>query len=177
LADLKNNADILYRNLGCKLVVGMPFKDIATSDSIYLPEVPPVDDSNSRKVLKRLTDVAVGIIAPYDELKQKPLPNSVAIVTLEAINKQYNGALPPLPSGSIRYAIKVTGIEPTEYYKCLSNLHNNDGNSLTSMLIVEVPNHVSRVHASRRVFQLLGENSNNLPVIHSLAFDSMKDKD
>ncbi len=177
LADLKNNADILYRNLGCKLVVGMPFKDIATSDSIYLPEVPPVDDSNSRKVLKRLTDVAVGIIAPYDELKQKPLPNSVAIVTLEAINKQYNGALPPLPSGSIRYAIKVTGIEPTEYYKCLSNLHNNDGKSLTSMLIIEVPNHVSRVHASRRVFQLLGENSNNLPVIHSLAFDSLKDKD
>ena len=32
------------------MVVGMPFKDIATSDSIYLPEVPAVGDAASRKV-------------------------------------------------------------------------------------------------------------------------------
>lgn len=36
--------------LGAKMVVGMPFKDIATSDSIYLSEVPLTSDSSSRKV-------------------------------------------------------------------------------------------------------------------------------
>lgn len=30
---------MLYRKLGTKLVVGMPFKDIATSDSIFMREV------------------------------------------------------------------------------------------------------------------------------------------
>jgi hypothetical protein len=29
----------LYRKLGAKLVVGMPFKDIATSDSIFMRTV------------------------------------------------------------------------------------------------------------------------------------------
>jgi hypothetical protein len=29
----------LYRKLGAKLVVGMPFKDIATSDGVFLREV------------------------------------------------------------------------------------------------------------------------------------------
>ena len=34
----------LYRQLGAKLVVGMPFKDVATVDSLYLPEVDPAMD-------------------------------------------------------------------------------------------------------------------------------------
>lgn len=37
-------------HIGAKMVVGMPFKDIATTDSIYLPEVPAVTDTASRKV-------------------------------------------------------------------------------------------------------------------------------
>ena len=49
----------MYRALGCKMVVGMPFKDIATADSIFLPTVPEVDDAAGRKVLKRLQDVQV----------------------------------------------------------------------------------------------------------------------
>ena len=35
------------------MVVGMPFKDIATTDSIYLPEVPAVTDTASRKVTQQ----------------------------------------------------------------------------------------------------------------------------
>jgi (E)-4-hydroxy-3-methylbut-2-enyl-diphosphate synthase len=31
--------EALYRKLGAKLVVGMPFKDIATSDSIFMRQV------------------------------------------------------------------------------------------------------------------------------------------
>ena len=37
MEDLKN-PDVMYRSLGAKMVVGMPFKDIATTDSIYLPQ-------------------------------------------------------------------------------------------------------------------------------------------
>ena len=44
----------LYRKLGCKLAVGMPFKDIATSDTLYLPRVPPADDKEARRALIRL---------------------------------------------------------------------------------------------------------------------------
>lgn len=72
----------LYKDLGCKLVVGMPFKDIATSDSLFLSEVPPVEDAEARRALKRLQDVNVGVLAPLEALKAAPLPNSVAVVSL-----------------------------------------------------------------------------------------------
>jgi (E)-4-hydroxy-3-methylbut-2-enyl-diphosphate synthase len=35
---------VFYRDLGAKLAVGMPLKDIATSDSIFLRELPPATD-------------------------------------------------------------------------------------------------------------------------------------
>ena len=43
--------------------------------------------------------------------------------------------------------------------------------------IIEVPLHVSRVHASRRVFQLLHDINGNLPIIHSVVFDKTPSKD
>lgn len=168
LADL-SNPDKLYRSMGAKLVVGMPFKDIATSDSIYLPEVPAESDAASRKAIKRLQDVAVGVIAPIEQLNKNSLPNSVAVVSLEQIAKS---GLPPLPAGSIRYAVKLTGIEPEASYDALKSL-----DAKVVMAIVEVPNRVSRVHASRRVFQLLNDRNSQLPVVHSLAFENIKDKD
>ena len=170
LNDLKN-PDKLYRQLGAKFVVGMPFKDIATSDSLYLPEVPPTSDTASRKNLKRLQDVAVGVLADINQLNANPLPNSVAIVSLESINT--NNGLPALPQGSIRYAIKVTGIEPESFYQKLVSSINNK----VSMILIEVPNHVSRVHASRRVFEILANHNIQLPVIHHLAYDKLNDKD
>jgi (E)-4-hydroxy-3-methylbut-2-enyl-diphosphate synthase len=169
LNDLKN-PDNLYRSLGAKLVVGMPFKDIATSDSIYLPEVPPADDKNARKTIKRLQDVAVGVLAPIDQLQANPLPNSVAVVTLDAIAK--NGGLPKLPEGAIRYAVKLSGIEPESAYEFLKT-HDKK----LVMAILEVPDDTSRVHASRRAFQLIADNKCDLPVVHSLAFSQLKNKD
>ena len=47
LKDLED-PDTLYANLGAKIVVGMPFKDIATTDSIYLPEVPATTDTSAQ---------------------------------------------------------------------------------------------------------------------------------
>lgn len=168
LEDLKN-PDALYRSLGAKLVVGMPFKEVATSDSIYLAEVPSIEDTAARKAIKRLQDVAVGVVAPIEQLNANPLPNSIAVVSLAEVAA--NG-LPPLPQGSIRYALKATGIEPEAIYDLLKTL-----NEKVAMLILEVPNHVSRVHASRRTFQLIADRESSLPVVHSLAFNSISDKD
>jgi len=169
LADLKNS-DALYRALGAKMVVGMPFKDIATTDSIFLAEVPPTADTGARKVIKRLQDVGVGVIAPIEQLQANPLPNTVALVSLEDIFKA-GGSLPALPAGAMRYAVRMTGIEPEAHYDVLKKLSA----SLVVMAVLEVPAHVSRVHASRRAFQLLTDRGSTLPVIHSLVFPSSVD--
>ena len=44
----------MYRKLGAKLVVGMPFKDQACSDTLVLPEIPPASDTDKRRALARL---------------------------------------------------------------------------------------------------------------------------
>lgn len=46
--------EAMYRALGTKLVVGMPFKDIATSDSIFLRDLPDKDDQAGNRALRRL---------------------------------------------------------------------------------------------------------------------------
>ncbi len=44
----------MYKKLGAKLVVGMPFKDQACSDTLVLPEVPAASDTDKRRALARL---------------------------------------------------------------------------------------------------------------------------
>ncbi len=68
--------DILYRSLGCKLAVGMPFKDIATADSLLLREVPPADDGPARQALRRMA-VRAGI----EDHLATPLQQAPADVT------------------------------------------------------------------------------------------------
>ena len=46
--------EAMYRKLGAKLVVGMPFKDQATSDTLLLPALPPASDAGKRRALARL---------------------------------------------------------------------------------------------------------------------------
>ena len=53
LQDLKQ-PEASYRKLGAKMVVGLPFKEIATSDTIYLAELPPASDKEARRALTRL---------------------------------------------------------------------------------------------------------------------------
>ena len=79
----KENIPYLYAELGCKTAVGMPFKDVATSDSIFMRTVPPSSDTDARTALRRMAEVSVGLIAPAAELEKDPLPNSVALMTLE----------------------------------------------------------------------------------------------
>ena len=168
LKDLQNPAK-LFADIGAKTVVGLPFKDIATSDSIYLPEVPPASDAAARRTLTRLQEVAVGVLAPIEQLVANPLPNSVAVVSLKA---WASSSRPPLPTGSIRYAVKVEGTEDASLFDSLLN-----ADPRLVMLILEVPGRLSRVHASRRVFQVLSDKGLTLPVVHSLVLDvSTKDQ-
>ena len=84
----KENIPYLYAGLGCKTAVGMPFKDIATADSIFMRTVPPTSDSDARTALRRLVEVNVGLIAPAEELEKDPLPNAIALMNLaDAISK------------------------------------------------------------------------------------------
>jgi (E)-4-hydroxy-3-methylbut-2-enyl-diphosphate synthase len=88
----RDNAQYLYKELGCKTAVGMPFKDIATTDSIFMRTIPPSTDKDARTVLRRLMEVNMGVIVPAKELEKDPLENAVALMDLEeAIEK--NGAV------------------------------------------------------------------------------------
>lgn len=79
----KENAQYLYQQLGCKTAVGMPFKDIATVDSIFMRTIPPSSDTEARAAIRRLIEVSMGVIVPAEELEKDPLPNAVALMTLE----------------------------------------------------------------------------------------------
>ena len=78
----KENVQYLYKDLGCKTAVGMPFKDIATSDSILLRDLPPSSDKDARNGIRRLIDVSMGVVVPAAELEKDPLPNAVALMDL-----------------------------------------------------------------------------------------------
>uniref|UniRef100_A0A1J3K1H8 4-hydroxy-3-methylbut-2-en-1-yl diphosphate synthase (ferredoxin), chloroplastic n=1 Tax=Noccaea caerulescens TaxID=107243 RepID=A0A1J3K1H8_NOCCA len=154
--------ELLYRSLATKLVVGMPFKDLATVDSILLRELPPVDDNVARLALKRLIDVSMGVIAPLSEQLTKPLPNAMVLVNLKELS---GGAYKLLPEGT-RLVVSVRGDEPYEDLEILKSID-------ATMILHDVPfneDKVSRVHAARRLFEFLSENSVNFPVIHHIEF-------
>jgi (E)-4-hydroxy-3-methylbut-2-enyl-diphosphate synthase len=156
-ADLAD-ADGLYRRLGAKLVVGMPFKDLATSDSILLTSVPPASDAAGRRTLARLQEVGVGVLAAADALTASPLPGAVAVVSLAAA-----AAGPPaLPEGAIRWAVTIDGTETDAQIATLA------GPSPPLLALLAPAPGVSRLHASRRVFNALADAGADVPVIHHL---------
>ncbi|KAH7373840.1 hypothetical protein KP509_17G077300 [Ceratopteris richardii] len=168
LQQLKN-PELLYKSLATKLIVGMPFKDLATVDTILLRELPPVEDKSARLAIKRLIDVSIGVLTPLSEQLTKPLPNAMVLVTLDEFS---SGAHKLLPAGT-RLAITLRGDEP---YEELAILKNSDA----IMLLLDLPRtdkKVSRVHASRRLFEYLQENQLNFPVIHHLQYPSGTERD
>ncbi|KAJ1409201.1 Dihydropteroate synthase-like [Sesbania bispinosa] len=135
--------ELFYKSLAAKLIVGMPFKDLATVDSILLRELPPVDDGDA------LT---------------KPLPNAMVLVNLKELS---TGAYKLLPQGT-RLVVSVRGDEPYEELEILKGVD-------ATMLLHDLPyteDKVSRVHAARRLFEYLSENSLDFPVIHHIQFPS-----
>ncbi|XP_074285016.1 4-hydroxy-3-methylbut-2-en-1-yl diphosphate synthase (ferredoxin), chloroplastic [Silene latifolia] len=161
--------ELLYKSLGAKLVVGMPFKDLATVDSIVLRKLPSVDDTDARLALKRLIDISMGIITPLSEQLTKPLPHAIALVDLKELS---TGAYKLLPEGT-RLAVSVRGDEP---YNELDILKGIDA----TMLLHELPlseEKISRVHAARRLFEYLSDNGLNFPVIHHIQFPTGAHRD
>jgi (E)-4-hydroxy-3-methylbut-2-enyl-diphosphate synthase len=149
------NAQYFYKQLGCKLAVGMPFKDIATSDSIFLRTSPPTSDSAARKTLRRLQDVNVGVVVPVESLEKDPLQNAVALMDIEdAIAR--NGKL---PEGAIRIAVTVSGNEDEDTILAIKSLN-------PVMVFLSVPEGLSTLHASRRFFEILKKHDISTPVIH-----------
>ncbi|XP_042477001.1 4-hydroxy-3-methylbut-2-en-1-yl diphosphate synthase (ferredoxin), chloroplastic-like [Macadamia integrifolia] len=160
--DQLKSPEILYKSLATKLVVGMPFKDLATVDSILLRELPSVEDSKARLALKRLIDISMGVLTPLSEQLTKPLPNAVALVNLKELA---TGAYKLLPEGT-RIAVSVHGDEP---YGELDILKDIDATMLLHNVSYE-EDKISRVHAARRLFEYLEDNTLNFPVIHHLEF-------
>ncbi|KAA3468804.1 4-hydroxy-3-methylbut-2-en-1-yl diphosphate synthase (ferredoxin), chloroplastic [Gossypium australe] len=190
--------ELLYKSLAAKLVVGMPFKDLATVDSIILRELPPVDDAdavrirlfvlsltissrkfgnnrhyllsyNQRLALKRLIDISMGVITPLSEQLTKPLPNAMALVNLKELS---TGAYKLLPEGT-RLVVSVRGDEPYEELEILKDID-------ATMLLHNIPfdeEKIGRVHAARRLFEYLSENSLDFPVIHHIQFPNGTHRD
>jgi (E)-4-hydroxy-3-methylbut-2-enyl-diphosphate synthase len=160
--------DVLYRELGCKLSVGMPFKDIATSDSLLLRELPPASDAPARRALRRLQESGVGVIAPAAALEVAPLADAVALVSSAAAAAA--GGKPALPAGAARWAVALDGGESDA---ALAALAGSDA----VMALLCTPPAVSRLHASRRVFEAFARHGVTLPVIHHLVFPAAAVKD
>ncbi|PWZ20355.1 hypothetical protein Zm00014a_001110 [Zea mays] len=162
--------DLLYRSLAAKLVVGMPFKDLATVDSILLRELPPVEDAEARLALKRLVDISMGVLAPLSEQLTKPLPHAIVLVNLDELS---SGAHKLLPEGT-RLAVTLRGDESYEQLDILKDVDD------ITMLLHNVPyveEKTGRVHAARRLFEYLQANGLNFPVIHHINFPETIDRD
>ncbi|KAG2452668.1 hypothetical protein HYH02_002901 [Chlamydomonas schloesseri] len=158
LADLKQ-PEFLYKRLGAKLAVGMPFKDIATSDSIVLTEVPASGDKDARRALRRLQEVTTHVIAPIDALAKDPLPGAIALVPL----KQAAAGPVKLPEGSTRMAVQIDGTETEAELGAIKSL-----NPIVALLATA--DGVSRLHSSRRVFDALKRHGITTPVVHRISF-------
>lgn len=81
LADLAS-PEMLYAKLGCKLAVGMPFKDIASSDTLLMRELPAQDADSARQALRRLQEVGMHIVTPLEHLAGNPMPGVIPLVPL-----------------------------------------------------------------------------------------------
>ena len=160
-----DSVQYLYQELGCKLAVGMPFKDVATVDSILMRTIPSSSEKAKRTALRRLQDVSVGVIVPVAELEKDPLPNSVALMTLpEAIERDGR-----LPEGAIRIAIEFEGTESDEQIAKLKTLN-------PTMLFNKPSKDVSGLHSSRRLFEFLKREDMSTAVINHFKSDYITDK-
>jgi len=157
----RENVQYLYQELGCKTAVGMPFKDVATSDSIFMQNIPPSSDTDGRTALRRLIEVSVGVIVPAAELEKDPLPNAVALYTLEdAVAKDGK-----LPDGAIRLAVSLNGDEDNETILKIKELK-------PVVALLKPKEGISHLHAARRVFEIFNANDIDTSVVHHFTTDT-----
>jgi (E)-4-hydroxy-3-methylbut-2-enyl-diphosphate synthase len=173
LDELDANAELTYRKLGCKLAVGIPLKDIATSDSVFLRELPPSGDAETRRALRRLQESGVHVVAPVEAALADPLPGVIPVFPLSALA---DGATPSLPEGSERFAVRLDGTESDALLA--SALAPGQSPQRTPVCaLLDPEDQPSRLHASRRVFETLQRAGSKTPVIHHVRYPSGADKD
>lgn len=161
--ELLKDPTSFYRSLGAKIAVGLPFKDISTSDTLLMDQIPSSEDLEGRRALKRLQEVGVHVIAPADVLDADPLPNAVALYTLkDAVSRMAKGTI-TMPPGAGRVAIAATGMESEAEIAALKMLN-------PVMVLLKTEAGMSRVHVSRRFFGILFDNAINTSVIHHYEF-------
>ncbi|KAL5102089.1 hypothetical protein RYX36_006416, partial [Vicia faba] len=68
---LKKTSELIYKFLVTKLIVGMPFKDLATDTSLLLRKLPSADDVTSQIVKRFLDSVEVDASADIASLKKR----------------------------------------------------------------------------------------------------------
>tara|TARA_B100001540_G_scaffold11842_1_gene10450 strand:+ start:126 stop:2312 length:2187 start_codon:yes stop_codon:yes gene_type:complete len=146
--------DGFYRELGTKLAVGMPLRDIATCDSILLSEVPAASEEKALRSIRRLQEIGVGVIVPAAALKATPLENAIALVTADEVGEA-------LPAGAGRKAVTLNGFETTEQLKAVAA-------SDAVMVLIKTKDGESRLHSSRRIAKELAQIGANMPVIHHM---------
>jgi len=140
----------LYKALGCKTVVGLPFKDIATIDAYLLREVPSESAAEARQTIKRMQDVAIHPIVPAAVLQATPLPGAIPLMTLA------EAAAAPHQS---RLVISLNGKESAEEIAKLNDIEHD-------FVLLEVDPSLSRLHASRRLFGILEDKNIDSAIIH-----------
>jgi (E)-4-hydroxy-3-methylbut-2-enyl-diphosphate synthase len=182
----KENIQYLYQELGCKTAVGMPFKDVATADSIFMPTIPPSSDTEARAAIRRLLEVDMGVVVPAEELEKDPLPNAVAFMTLdEAIAKEgkvrksicCRFLLEPalfltlisfanqLPEGAIGLVVGLNGDEDEETILKIKDLN-------PAFCMLKPKEGISHLHSSRRIFEILNANDIKKSIIHHFTSDT-----
>lgn len=150
-----DSAPYLYKELGFKTAVGMPFKDIATSDSVFMRTLPPADDANARTGLRRMMEVGTGVIVPAEELEKNPLENAVALISLaEAVKSDVK-----IPEGAVRLAVEIDGSEDDADIAKIKDID-------PVMVFVSIADDLSQLHAARRVFEIFSANDITVPAIH-----------
>lgn len=145
------------------MAVGLPFKDISTSDTLLMDQIPSSEDSEGRRTIRRLQEVGVHIIAPAAVLEADPLDNAVALYNLKDVVAQMAKGTITMPQGAGRVAISATGMETEAEIAALKTLN-------PVMVLLKTEAGMSRVHVSRRFFGLLAANEITTSVIHHFEF-------
>ena len=164
VVDVKELAEpeLLYRKLGCKLAVGMPFKDIATTDTIIMYDLPSQDDKDARRALRRLQEVGVHVMVPGEVLKSNPLEGAVPIMQLKVAFDAFKTSGKVDGAGE-RFAVFIDGSESEEQIAAL-------GDIAPDVALLKIAPGISRVHASRRAFEIMQQNDVQVPIIHHMTF-------
>ena len=142
--DQLDSEQALYAALGCATAVGMPFREVATVDSIFLDGVPGAKETDRRRVIKRLQQAGLGVLVDGALLRAEPLAGAIAVEPLAF-------DFPPLPEGCVARVAKLTGLESEDL---IASLKTAD----VGFALLDVDNsNLSRLHASRRVVHIVRE--------------------